>query len=81
MAADGHGAHPLHAVWDRERLPELRVAASQGERSLAALARISLMATVDLDAPHRHVRERWSVFNVNTPEDLEAARAHAGGDG
>jgi molybdenum cofactor guanylyltransferase len=78
VAADARGWHPLHAVWDRERLPELRAAVDRDQRSLGALARLTGMATIDLDAPGRTDRERWSAFNVNTPEDLEVARARAG---
>lgn len=80
VAADEHGGHPLHAVWDRECLPELRAAVDRGERSLGALARMAEMTTIHLDAPGRSARERWSVFNVNTPDDLAVARAHAGGE-
>lgn len=79
VAADARGWHPLHAVWDRDRLSDVRAAVDRGERSLGELARLAGMVVVDLEAPRREVRARWSVFNVNTPVDLAKARAHASG--
>lgn len=81
VATAGGNRHPLHAVWDRERLREVRAAVTCGERSLVALTLLADMAAVDLDAPGRDPRERWSAFNVNTPDDLAVARAHAREDG
>ena len=81
IAVDSHGAHPLHAVWDREQLAPIRTALDRGERSLGALARVAGMLPLDLAAPGRSDRERWSVFNINTPHDLDVARTHAAGEG
>ncbi len=80
IAADARGAHPLHAVWDREQLAPIRTARDSGERSLGALARVAGMLPLDLAAPGRSGRERWSVFNINTPNDLDVARTHAAGE-
>lgn len=77
IATDARGAHPLHAVWDRETAPALHAAIEQGERSLGAFAKLARLVPLDLDAAGRGERERWSVFNVNTPDELAAARAHA----
>ncbi len=81
IATDARGAHPLHAIWDREQLPRIRAAVDRGERSLGALAQVANALGFDLDAPGRTDRERWSVFNVNTPGDLDIARAHAAAAG
>lgn len=80
IAVNRRGRHPLHAVWDRDRLSDLVEGVERGERALAALAHLAGMAAVVIDAPGREDRERWSVFNVNTPDDLDFARAHARGD-
>lgn len=77
IAIDARGVHPLHAVWDRGVIELVRTAVDAGERSLATLARRAGMAPLDLGAPGRSDRERWSVFNVNTPDDLAIARRHA----
>jgi molybdopterin-guanine dinucleotide biosynthesis protein A len=80
IAADAHGAHPLHAVWDREQLPSIRTARDRGERSLGELARIAGMQPLDLASPGRSDGAQWSVFNINTPHDLDVARRHAAGE-
>ena len=78
IATDLRGGHPLHAVWDRESAPGIRAAIERNERSLGALARLGDLVPLDLDDPGRSDTDRWSVFNVNTPDDLALARAHAG---
>jgi molybdopterin-guanine dinucleotide biosynthesis protein A len=75
MVADAHGPHPLLAIYDREMLPALEAAMAAGERSLAGLASIAGVATLDLTADDRTERERWSAFNINTTADLARARA------
>lgn len=80
IATDLRGGHPLHAVWDRESAPGIRAAIERNERSLGALARLGDLAPLDLDDPGRSDTDRWSVFNVNTPDDLALARAHAFGE-
>ena len=77
IAVDARGSHPLHAVWDRAQVETIRAAIEQGERSLGKLARLAGMMPFDLEAAGRSDRERWSPFNVNTPDDLDIARAHA----
>lgn len=79
IASDSRGAHPLHAVWDRDAAPALRDAIERNERSLGALARLANLAPLALDAAGRSDRDRWSAFNVNTPDDLAIARVHAAG--
>ena len=56
-------------------LPALEAAMAAGERSLAGLASIAGVATLDLTADDRTERERWSAFNINTTADLARARA------
>jgi molybdopterin-guanine dinucleotide biosynthesis protein A len=80
VASDATGAHPLHAVWDREQLPPIRTALDRGERSLGNLSQLAGMQPLDLDAPGRSDGAQWSVFNVNTPHDLDVARRHAAGE-
>ncbi len=75
MVSDSRGTHPLHAVWDRETAPALHAAIERGERSLGALALLADMASLEVDGAGQD--ERWSVFNVNTPDDLAVARARA----
>ena len=74
---DARGEHPLHAVWDGDAAAVLHEAIGRGERSLAALARLAEMTPFNLDGRDRTGRDRWSVFNVNTPDDLAVARARA----
>jgi molybdopterin-guanine dinucleotide biosynthesis protein A len=76
------GREPFHAVWRRGALPLLEAVAARGERSLQAaldaLAARNALATVpasdfaDLDP------ELAFLVNVNTADDLAAARARSG---
>lgn len=74
VARDATGLHPLHAVWRRQDLPRIERLVATGERSLATIARSIEMVPIDL--ADRDPAARWSVFNVNTPADLEVARSH-----
>ena len=71
LAGDGGRVHPLLGRWEPGALPALRDALAVGEplpamRALAA----------DLGAPALEVDD-GQLVNVNTPEDLAAARARA----
>ncbi len=66
----------LHAIYSKNCLEAMRrVLASQKPRIIAFFEEVRVRelgrAVVDRFDP-----DRWSFFNVNTPEDLEAARAH-----
>ncbi|HEV2128939.1 MAG TPA: molybdenum cofactor guanylyltransferase [Thermomicrobiales bacterium] len=78
IVSESAGLHPLHAVYRRKNLARIESVVATGERSLVAIVQALGMAAIDLDVPERDSAVRWSVFNVNTPEDLETARAHAG---
>lgn len=75
VARDASGLHPLHAIWRRGDLPRTEALVMGGERSLVTIARSLGMATIELDG--RGEAAHWSVFNANSPADVEAARAHA----
>lgn len=75
VVADDHGMHPLHAVYRRDDLPVLAAAIEEGERSLGALVARAGMIEMALGAPDASDADRASVLNLNTPADLEAARA------
>jgi molybdopterin-guanine dinucleotide biosynthesis protein A len=77
IATDHSGAHPLHAVWRRDVLGTIEALLASGERSLGTLAEQTGMIPLRVDGEGRSERERWSVFNVNTPADLAAARARS----
>jgi molybdenum cofactor guanylyltransferase len=71
-------AHPLCAAYDRELLPQVRSALDGGVRSVRAF-----LAGVD---PVEYVEEELRRFgdpdlflmNINSPEDLDRARANRG---
>lgn len=73
LARDETGRHPLHAVYWRADLPRIMDLVASGERSLAGICD-------DIDAIPMDVGEdearRWSVFNINTPDDLTQGREH-----
>lgn len=73
VARDASGMHALHAIWRRDDLAWIEAMVAGGERSLGAIATTLAMATVDLET--RDEPARWSVFNANTPEELEVARS------
>lgn len=74
IACDGGGMHPLHAIWHRADLPHITAMAARGERSLTGIVGALNMTTIDLSG--RESTARWSVFNANTPADLEMAKSH-----
>ena len=76
VACDRSGVHPLHAVYLRHDLARVEAIVAGGERSLTAVTREVGMLAFQIDDPARSTRERWSVFNVNTPDDLRVAREH-----
>lgn len=74
LARDDSGPHPLHAVYRRADLPRIRALVASGERSLTRIC--AEIDAIPVDAGPDAAR-RWSVFNVNTPDDLARARQHA----
>ena len=76
IVRDEKGSHALHALWLRRDLPEIAAMIARGERRLATIA--EALGMVALDLSDLNDTARWSVFNVNTPADLEMAREHAG---
>lgn len=74
IVRDGDGPHPLHAIWRRADLASFETIVRAGERSLATIAREIGMVALHLD--QHDEAARWSVFNTNTPADLEIARQH-----
>ena len=75
VAVDDYGAHPLHAVYragDDARVARMVAA---GERSLTVMT--DALGMHRLDLREEEGSARWSVFNVNTPEELAIARRHA----
>lgn len=64
-AASGGRTHPPVALWPRRLAGELRAAILDGERRVGAWAARHGVATVEWDGD--------PFFNVNTPEELEAA--------
>jgi molybdopterin-guanine dinucleotide biosynthesis protein A len=77
VALDDVGTHPLHAIYRAEDYDRVERIIAAGERSLTALLDSLEMRRFDCSSD---VRARWSVFNVNTPEELAAARRHIGGE-
>lgn len=73
IARDDSGLHPLHAAWRRADLSRIAALVNSGQRSLTRIA--SDIGAVEFDV----TGSRWSVFNINTPDDLMAARAHVSG--
>jgi molybdopterin-guanine dinucleotide biosynthesis protein A len=76
LVSDTSGVHPLHAVYRRRDLPRLKSIVASGERSLSIIAADTAMTVITLTDPARPEAHRWSVFNANTPADLNIARAH-----
>jgi molybdenum cofactor guanylyltransferase len=75
MARDSNGLHPLHAVYRTGDLPRIREVISGGQRSLSTIAFELSMHLIDLDEIDRPDRHRWSVFNANTPDEIDIARS------
>lgn len=77
IACNARGPHPLHAMYKRIDLERIRTFIASGQRSLTSIADLLGMEKIDVDAPERGSAHSWSVFNVNTPEDLKLARNRA----
>ena len=75
FTSDTSGLHPLHAIWRRDDVARIKALITGGERSLGTISRELHMTTIDLRG--RDESARWSVFNANTPADLEMAVHHA----
>ncbi|HWV34018.1 MAG TPA: molybdenum cofactor guanylyltransferase [Thermomicrobiales bacterium] len=73
LARDDTGRHPLHAVYRRVDLPQIRQDVSAGDRSLIRLC--EAIEAIPMDTGRDRARG-WSVFNINTPDDLAEARRY-----
>lgn len=71
LARDDAGGHPLHAVYKRADLPRIREVVASGERSLMRLC--EEIDAVSVRVGNAEAR-RWSVVNINTPEDFDQAK-------
>ena len=76
---NGRFYEPLHAVYQRRVLPEIESSlAAEKFRLDSFFPRVEVLAVADSELD-RLDPQRLSFFNVNTPEDLERARALAAG--
>lgn len=66
--------HPLHAVYSRDCLGHMEEKIRSDDLRLIAFFDEVRVRTVDSDEVDRFDPEHWSLFNVNTPEDLEIAK-------
>jgi len=72
VPAPGGGSQPLVARWSPELLPDLEAALTREEPLRRTVASLSPRLLTDADlAPYGDPRRVF--FNVNTPEDLQAA--------
>lgn len=69
------GMEPLHALYHRRAVPAIRAALEQGERRLISFYRALRVRAVTADELAPFDREGRTFFNINTPEDLQQARA------
>lgn len=75
---DGYGLQPLHAVYARRIAPRIPPALERGDLKLGRFV-ASLDARILAPAETAaYAAEAEIFFNVNTPDDLEQARATAG---
>jgi molybdopterin-guanine dinucleotide biosynthesis protein A len=76
-----HGGriHPLCAAYDREMLPHVRSALDGGVRSVRELLNDMDLVEYVEDELRRFGDPDLFLMNVNSPEDLERARASCGG--
>lgn len=74
------GLHPLCAAYDRQLLPSVSAALDSGERSVSRfLEGLGGVRYVDEAELRRFGDPTVLLMNVNSPEDLERARAYGGG--
>lgn len=74
------GLHPLCAAYDREIRPEVSAALDDGERSVSRfLQGLRGVRYVDEAELRRFGDPAVFLMNVNSPQDLERARAYGGG--
>lgn len=72
--------HPLCAAYDRETLPRVEAALDDGVRAVRALLeRLPRVEYLADGALERFGDPGLYLMNVNSPEDLEQARARCGG--
>jgi molybdopterin-guanine dinucleotide biosynthesis protein A len=76
VVRDATGVHPLHAVYRRDDLPRMEACIANGQRSLGTIAQA--LDPIVLDIERESDNRLWSVFNVNTPADLDRAKRHLG---
>ncbi len=71
----GGAAHPLHAIYAKECLPVVGALLAQGANSMHELLSRLRVRVVPDDDIRRFDPEALSLFNLNTPSDLDRARA------
>ena len=74
IARDATGLHPLLAVYRTADRGRIAAEVGAGRRALMEIAEAIGAIAFEVDDDRG-----WSVFNVNTPDDLALARAHAAG--
>ncbi len=67
----------LHAVYGPSCLPPVRAQLARGERQIVRFFNEVSVTTVQEESVRRFDPELWTFFNVNTPEALARAKAHA----
>lgn len=73
---DERGWHPLHAVYARELAPRIAARLESGQRAVHLMFEFFKMREITKDELARFGRPgRDPLLNLNTPEDLAAARA------
>lgn len=78
---DERGWHPLHAIYARAAAPQLEARLQSGVRSLQPLFDMLNVREITTEEVARFARPgRHPLQNVNTPEDLAAARRALTGD-
>jgi molybdopterin-guanine dinucleotide biosynthesis protein A len=70
---------PLHAVYSKNCLSAIRAALAAGQRRMIAFLPAVRVRYVDAAELRRYDPELRSLWNINTPEDLEQAMKHASG--
>ncbi|HET7478322.1 MAG TPA: molybdenum cofactor guanylyltransferase [Rubrobacteraceae bacterium] len=79
VAPRHEGLHPLCAAYDRAILPQVSAALDTGERSVTRFIRgLRGVRFVEGEELSRFGEPEFFLMNVNSPEDLERARACGG---
>ena len=67
----------LHAVYGLACLPAITAQIARGERQIVRFFKEVGVTTVSEETVRQFDPELWTLFNVNTPEALARAKAHA----